>query len=380
MRINQNIAAQNAYRNLSVTQGQQSKSLERLSSGFRINRAADDAAGLAISEKLRGQVGGLKQAVSNAQNGISLLQTAEGALNESHSILQRMRELAVQSANDTNTDADRGQIQKEVNQLAEELTRIGDSTEFNPRTLLNGDLGSTGLTFQIGANEGQTLEVTIGDMRAAALGVATAGTATAATTTGSGAVGTPTAGDLVFSVDGGTDITVTLTGGETAADVVTAINTAAGSTVASESGGVLTLTSGTTGAASSIEIKASTTDLAELGFATGTDNGSDAGAGSAVDVSTQTAASDAITTIQTAIDSVSDQRSTLGAAQNRLDHTINNLNVAAENLSASESRIRDTDMAAEMMAFTRSQILSQAGTAMLAQANQVPQSVLSLLR
>jgi flagellin len=286
MRINQNIAAMNAYRNLSATQGQQARSLERLSSGFRINRAADDAAGLAISEKLRGQVNGINQAVSNAQNGISLIQTAEGALNESHSILQRMRELAVQSANDTNTADDRTKIQAEVTELTKELTRIAQTTEFNTKKILNGDgttattgtLDSTvALTFQIGANEGQTLGVTIGNMDAASLGVETAGVA--------------------------------------------------------------------------------------------------------VDVSsTQGAATAAITTIQSAIDEVSTQRSSLGAVQNRLDHTINNLSVASENLAASESRIRDTDMAAEMMKFTRSQILSQAGTAMLAQANQVPQSVLQLLQ
>lgn len=280
LQINQNVAALNAYRNLSVTDGQLSKSLERLSSGLRINRAADDAAGLAISEKLRGQVKGLNQAVANAQNGISLIQTAEGALNESHSILQRMRELAVQSANDTNTSADRAQIQKEVDQLASELTRISDTTEFNTKKLLDGSF--TGAQFQIGANADQTLSVSIGAMDAANLGVGT--------------------------LDGVTGVT------------------------------------------------------------TGLDVSTDAGT-----------ASTAITTIQTAIDSVSSQRSTLGAVQNRLDHTINNLNVAAENLTASESRIRDTDMAKEMTSFTRAQILSQAGTAMLAQANQVPQNVLRLL-
>ncbi|MFC5997339.1 flagellin [Quadrisphaera sp. GCM10027208] len=280
LQINQNVAALNAYRNLSVTDGQLSKSLERLSSGLRINRAADDAAGLAISEKLRGQVKGLNQAVANAQNGISLIQTAEGALNESHSILQRMRELAVQSANDTNTSADRTQIQKEVDQLASELTRISDTTEFNTKKLLDGSF--TAAQFQIGANADQTLSVSIGAMDAQTLGVGT--------------------------LDGATGVTTGL------------------------------------------------------------------------DVSTDAAtASSAITTIQTAIDSVSSQRSTLGAVQNRLDHTINNLNVAAENLTASESRIRDTDMAKEMTSFTRAQILSQAGTAMLAQANQVPQSVLRLL-
>ncbi|MEX2658105.1 MAG: flagellin [Acidimicrobiales bacterium] len=273
MRINQNITAMNAYRNLSVTQGQQSKSLERLSSGFRINRAADDAAGLAISEKLRSQVKGLNTAVANAQNGVSLIQTAEGALNESHAILQRMRELAVQSANDTNTADDRVQIGKEVDALKAELTRIGNNTEFNGQTLLDGSFSGT---LQIGANAGQTLNVTASDMRATALGDTT-------------------------KID-------------------------------------------------------------------------------AIDVTTQTGASSAITSLDAAIEQVSGQRADLGAVQNRLEHTINNLNVASENLAASESRIRDTDMAKEMLAFTRAQILSQAGTAMLAQANQVPQGVLQLLQ
>jgi flagellin len=285
LRINQNIAAMNSYRNLSVTDGQMSKSLEKLSSGFRINRAADDAAGLAISEKLRGQVNGLNTASSNAQNAISLVQTAEGALNETHSILQRVRELAVQSSNDTNTTADRGAIQEEVNALAKELNRIGNTTEFNTQKVLDGSF--TAKQFQVGANQGQSLSVSISDMRGGALGVA---------------------------VDG-------------------------------------------TGAANNTE--------AAVGL----------------DVSTtQAAANTAIGTLDTAIASVSAQRSKLGAVQNRLEHTVNNLNVSAENLAASESRIRDTDMAKEMMAFTRSQILTQAGTAMLAQANQAPQGVLSLLR
>jgi flagellin len=294
LRINQNIAAMNSYRNLSVTDGQMSKSLEKLSSGFRINRAADDAAGLAISEKLRGQVAGLNTASSNAQNAISLVQTAEGALNETHSILQRVRELAVQSSNDTNTDADRGAIQKEVDALAKELNRIGNTTEYNTKKLLSGgDTTGTAagagasLTFQIGANKGQSLTVSIADMRGGALGV---------------------------SVDA-------------------------------------------MGAASYDE----------------TAKGLDVS-------SSQTAASNAIATLDTAIATVSGQRADLGAVQNRLEHTVNNLNVSSENLAASESRIRDTDMAKEMMAFTRSQILSQAGTAMLAQANQAPQGVLSLLR
>lgn len=273
MIINHNISALNAWRGLSQTNSALAKSLEKLSSGMRINRAADDAAGLAISEKMRGQISGLNQAIRNAQDGISLIQTAEGALNETHSILQRMRQLAVQSANDTNTDADRAQIQAEVNQLIEEIDRIANNTEFNTQVLMAGAFSGSGagLVFHIGANSGQSLVLQIGNMGASALGV------------------------------------------------------------------------------------------------------------SGLSVSTQGTANAAITTIQSAIDRVSNQRSSLGAVQNRLEHTIANLGVAAENLSAAESRIRDVDMALEMMNFTRNQILVQAGTAMLAQANLAPQAVLKLL-
>ncbi|MEW6423867.1 MAG: flagellin [Bacillota bacterium] len=273
MIINHNISALNAWRGLSQTNSALAKSLEKLSSGMRINRAADDAAGLAISEKMRGQINGLNQAVRNAQDGISLIQTAEGALNETHSILQRMRQLAVQAANDTATSADRARIQEEVDQLVAEIGRIADTTEFNTQKLLNGSFASK--IFHIGANASQNMTITISNMGASALGLITS------------------AGNI--------------------------------------------------------------------------------------SVSTQSAADAAITKIQSAIDRVSAQRSELGAIQNRLEHTIANLGVAAENLSAAESRIRDVDMAQEMMNFTRNQILVQAGTAMLAQANMAPQAVLKLL-
>ncbi len=276
MRIQTNIESLNAYRNLNTTNRAMSRSLERLSSGFRINRAADDAAGMAISEKMRSQIGGLRQAVRNAQDGISLIQTAEGALNETHTILQRIRELAVQAATETYDDSDVAALQEEVSQLIEELDRIADETEFNQKTLLDGSLDSTAeggesLNIHIGANAGQSIAVDIGDMSASALGI-------------------------------------------------------------------------------------DTIDLRDAG-------GADA----------------AITAVSTAIDDVSSQRSELGAVQNRLDHTITNLEVAAENLTAAESRIRDVDMAAEMMDFTKNQILTQAGVAMLAQANMAPQAVLQLL-
>ena len=274
LQINTNVAAMNAYRNLSSTQGSMATSLERLSSGLRINRAADDAAGLAISEKLRAQTNGLNQATSNAQDAISLVQTAEGALNETHSILQRMRQLSVQSANDTNTDDDRAAIQKEVTALNSELDRIAGTTQFNGQNLLDGTGGTAKdgkFAFQVGANTGQTVTVTFA--------------------------------------------------------------------------------------------KADTTTL---------------GTG-ALDVSTSAGASSALTAIDAAIKTVSGNRADLGAVQNRLQHTINSLNVASENSAAAESRIRDTDMAKEMTSFTRSQILQQAGVSMLAQANSAPQSVLKLL-
>ncbi len=292
LRVNNNVAALNAYRNLTVSEGQQSKSLEKLSSGFRINRAADDAAGLAISESLRSQVGGLKVAGRNAQDGVSVVQTAEGALTEVHSMLQRMRDLAVQ-ANNTGANGGAGSesvkaANAEVTQLKEAITQIASTTQFNGKQLLDGS--SSPLTFQVGANAGEELEVELKNVKATNLG----------TTDATGAI---VAGKSIDSID---------------------------------------FTQATS---------ASTVD-----------------------------AKDAIQVIDDAIKSVSAFRGGLGAAQNRLEHTIANLSVTAENLSASESRIRDADMAQEMLGFTRSQILSQAGTAMLAQANQSSQGVLSLLR
>jgi len=401
--INQNIAALNSYRNLSVTQNDLSKSLEKLSSGFRINRAADDAAGLAISEGLRSQVGGLKVAVRNAQDGISVVQTAEGALTETHSILQRMRDLSVQAANTGGLSADaKGNIQSEMSQLNSELTRIADTTQFNGAKLLDGTY--TQGTFQVGANVGEVIEVSIGtSMSANGLGVDTidvqtdaqAGyvrglevgdevtAATSASSTFTFDATGITATDAAFTVAiDGTSKTVQLnTGGiNTADELVSALNTAFGSAVASNDAGAITIASATTGTTSTVAFTTST------GGASNTDDAAGAAAVLA-DAAAVTAndalasgADKAIKAIDVAIKSVSTTRADLGAVQNRFDHTVKNLNVAVENLSASESRIRDTDMASEMVQFTRAQILSQAGTAMLAQANQIPQGVLSLLR
>jgi len=298
MIINTNVAALNSYNQLSKTNKNMQQSLERLSSGSRINKAADDAAGLAISEKMNAQTRGLAQAQRNAQDGISMIQTAEGALKETHSMLQRMRELSVQASNDTNTVEDRAQIQKEIHQLSTQIQDISDQTQFNTKELLNGDLAGSGAqVFQVGANDGEELSVEINNM-----GVASSG--------------------LNVEAQNVTDV--------------------------SDSGVVSFDTSG-------------------------------AMTNNTINVTTQSGASSAIATIDSAIQSVSDERSKLGAVQNRLDHTINNLSATEENLTAANSRIKDVDMAKEMMNMSKQQILSQAGTAMLAQANQMPQGVLQLL-
>jgi flagellin len=277
MRINHNIAALNTHRQLNSASEAQGKSMEKLSSGLRINRAGDDAAGLAISEKMRGQIRGLDMASKNAQDGISVIQTAEGALNEVHSILQRQRELAVQSASDTNVTADRTAIGDEFAQLTAEVQRITDQTEFNGMKLLNKTANTNGvLKIQVGANSTQSMDLKL----------------------------------------------------DTAGVDLTAVNTA-------------------------------------LGLAK---------------VDSQTNADAALTSLDTQIASVSSGRSYLGATQNRLEHTISNLDNSSENLTAAESRIRDVDMAKEMMNQTKNSILSQAAQAMLAQANQQPQGVLQLLR
>ena len=327
MRINHNISALNTYRQLTVNVTASSKSLEKLSSGYRINRAGDDAAGLAISEKMRGQIRGLEMASKNAQDGISLIQTAEGALNETHAILQRMRELAVQSATDTNTDDDRAELQKEVEQLLEEIDRIANNTEFNTKKLLDGSFKDA--VFQIGANAGQTVTLSIGKMD----------------TSVSGAGGVPSGGGASGGVSGASGVSGGVSGG-------------------GASGGV----SGASGASGGVSGGGGGTTVSGAGL--GIAN---------VNISTQAGASAAITTIQNAINKVSSERAKLGAIQNRLEHTINNLGTAAENLTASESRIRDVDMAKEIMEFTKNSILQQAAQAMLAQANMQPQGVLQLL-
>lgn len=270
MVVQHNLSAMNTSRQLTGVQSALSKSTEKLSSGYRINRAGDDAAGLSISEKMRSQIRGLNRASDNAQDGISLIQVAEGALNESHAILQRMNELATQAANDTNTSTDRTAIQAEIDQLTSEIDRIQSTTQFNSMNLLDGKFTKKNL--QVGALSGQKISISISKMDAATIGIQ--------------------------------------------------------------------------------DIKVSSFD----------------------------SAGKAMKSIQSAINFVSTQRSTLGALQNRLEHTINNLDTTAENTQAAESRIRDTDMADEMVKFSKNNILSQAGQSMLAQANQQTQGVLSLIQ
>ncbi|WP_107942116.1 flagellin [Metasolibacillus fluoroglycofenilyticus] len=386
MRIQHNISALNTHRNLAFNNTQASKNLEKLSSGYKINRAGDDAAGLAISEKMRGQIRGLDMATKNANDSISLIQTAEGALNESHAILQRMRELAVQASNDTNVNEDRIALQKEVQQLKEELTRISTDTEFNTQKLLNGSFEDK--VFHIGANGDQNIRLSIGDTSAFELSLAKetkasgdysiySGTdAVAEFMSGGTAVITTSGGAaLQFTKSGnGTDWKKsdgTASGQVTDAATIAWLNGQGSDKVDGKTSGV-TLGDGLAG-----YINTSGQNL--FYTSTAAKAGSTVHAGSTVDLTSQTGANDAIATIDAALKSISDTRSNLGAVQNRLEHTINNLGATSENLTAAESRIRDTDMAAEMMAFTKNNILMQAAQSMLAQANQQPQGVLQLL-
>ena len=375
LRINQNIDAINSYRNLSVTQNQMSKSLEKLSSGFRINRAADDAAGLAISEGLRSQIGGLKVAVRNTQDGVSVVQTAEGALTETHSILQRMRDLAVQSANDSNDSDSRNAINAEATALKSELTRIADKTTFNNVNLLDGSF--TAKEFQVGYAANDTITVSISSGAGASGGEVH-------TTSGAAVSGADfTTADWNIT-QGGVSVDVDLSAATGTLSAVTTLNADAGfaANFLAEQGdnGELVITSKQSGVTTDIAVTdgAGATLGASADGTTGGFNAAGLGVDT-IDLSSQSGATSAITALDTAIGNVSTARANLGALQNRFEHTINNLNVTSENLSASESRIRDTDMAQEMTNFTRTQILTQAGTAMLSQANQASQGILRLL-
>ena len=396
LRINQNTAAVNAYRNLTVTDGQMAKSLEKLSSGFRINRAADDAAGLSISEGLRSQVGGTKVAIRNAQDGISVVQTAEGALSEVHSILQRMRDLSVQASNTGSQDAAAvAAAQKEVDGLVSELNRISDTTSFGQTKLLDGTFGKTQSKSSAAASFSTTTIAAGNDT--GTLDLSSYGLGTVTVTLNQAAYSTPQA--LTDEFNRGIRAAVTAAGGVgDEVKVSHTVNAATGQVTfsvkgrdatkaftiagaeaafATHLGGAVTGASALSGAGGTFQVGAKTTAADQITVAISDIDATTIGVGA---LNLSTSPSGAITAIDTAISTISGLRADLGAVQNRFEHTIANLSVAVENLSASESRIRDTDMAAEMVEFTRAQILTQAGTAMLAQANQAPQQVLQLLR
>ncbi len=449
MVVQHNMQAANANRMLGITTSAQSKSTEKLSSGYKINRAADDAAGLAISEKMRSQIRGLDRASTNAQDGISVVQTAEGALNEVHSMLQRMNELATQAANDTNTSKDRSQIQLEIDQLTSEIDRVSSTTQFNTMNLLDGNF--TGKNLQVGSLSGQTIELNIGKMSAEGLGlkgeVADPITGQHAILTESNITKDASAytnTDLTKSFDGTDKMAVDTTyiydksrniwhkdGDPTATDAgfklkdnftaddgatiktgATTATTAASATGLKQGGAKVqtsdvhitdaklkNLTDGVykfdgtnwvnesdpTKTIAKADVTDGAAEIAATNDSTITLKGYQAADADHVKdlslkVDSFANAGDAMDRIQKAIDKVSTQRAELGAVQNRLEHTIANLDNVSENTQSAESRIRDTDMAKEMVNYSKNNILMQAGQSMLAQANQSNQGVLSLLQ
>lgn len=378
--INTNIASLNAQRNLNTSQNSLNTSLQRLSSGLRINSAKDDAAGLAISERMTSQIKGLTVAQRNANDGISLAQTAEGALGEISSNLQRIRELAVQASNGTNTQVDRDALDAEVTQLKSEIQRVAEQTTFNGTKLLDGSF--TGVAFQVGADAGQTITVSsIANAQTAALGgTLTRYTAAISAASLTGYATAIAAGGVTIN---GTDIGAIAAAGnaqERAGQLVEAINRVSSTTNVGASydavSGQITLTSN-----AAITV-AGTTDAATVaGWANGSVGASTSTTGiTALTVSSFTNAQQTITQIDNALKSVNTSRANLGAIQNRFASTISNLSSTTENLSAARSRIQDADYAVETANLSRTQILQQAGTAMLAQAKALPQNVLSLLQ
>lgn len=384
MRIQHNISALNAHRQLMGNNNAIGKNLEKLSSGYRINRAGDDAAGLAISEKMRGQIRGLNQAQSNAQDGISLIQTAEGGLNETHAILQRMRELAVQSANGTYKDeVDRANINKEVEALKNEIDRIAESTHFNKINLLDGTLGG----YEVDSSSFSDTGIKAVSMSGGKLGTgATNITLTAAQTTNDITISTTVDGLSFDPVVNGNTVTFTAivdTSEATADDakkyeglVITVVK---GSTVPSGSDATYDLSVATAGKGVTFQIGANGVDNQQVTLSVGDMSSKGIGV-DGISVATQDEAAAAIAKIDEAINIVSGTRADLGALQNRLEHTVNNLGTTSENLTSAESRIRDVDMAKEMMELTKNNILAQASQVMLAQANTLPQGVLQLLQ
>ena len=404
MVVQHNLTAMNANRQLGVTTGGQAKSSEKLSSGYRINRAGDDAAGLKISEKMRSQVRGLNKASSNAQDGVSLIQTAEGALNEAHSILQRMNELAVQGANDTNESIDRDAINQELDALTAELDRIASTTQFNKQNLLDGTFQDKNL--QVGANTNQRISITITSMNAAAIGLTSFNYQASAGKAGvSGKLG----GSYLkgYDVNGTTYQTGTsaqlaavnaaktntklisakiqLTISTNDSNVFKVVSAGNSFKYATFSAAVATATKlvsaeakkeySTAGSLNAHQMLSQWDAVASVAAVPATSKKA-----TGANVATYEAANKTISMVQAAINKVSEQRSALGALQNRLEHTIANLDNVAENTQAAESRIRDTDMASEMVEYSKNNILAQAGQSMLAQSNQSTQGVLSLLQ
>ena len=363
MIINHNMGAANAIRQMGVNQSKSNQSMEKLSSGLRINKAGDDAAGLAISEKMRAQIRGLDQASANAQDGISLIQTAEGALSETHSILQRMREITVQSQNDTNTDDDRAALDKEYQALNTEVTRIGEQTQFNTKNLLSGEL--------------KTSVTSAADSLTASNGIVEIKTNGAKV--GAGYTLKVDGNDITLS-DGTKSETITIakpTGFDTkeinfgSLGISVEVNSALTDIAATNTFDI----SGTGSISLQIGSNSAQTMTIDIGDMTANGLGIDT-----TSIDNKVNADAALGSLDTAIKDVSDERAKLGAFQNRLEHTINNLGTSSENLTSAESRIRDVDMAKEMSEFSKNNILSQAAQAMLAQANNQPQQVLQLLR
>lgn len=382
--VNTNIASLNTQRNLNTSSNALNTSLQRLSTGSRINSAKDDAAGLQIANRLTSQVNGLNVAVKNSNDGISMAQTAEGALQQSTTILQRMRDLSLQSANGSNSDGERKALNSEVSELKKELNRISNTTTFGGKKLLDGNFGTT--TFQVGSAANETISVKIDEMSTASLKGKYYEGSIAASTGPATASGTITVSGTVNGTDFSVDVAIAsgATAVQISQSVATAINDAnIGVGAFVDDTGATTLvsgqnTDGTENALSALSIS-------------GTVAGAGAGAYTAatavtetemtnIDVSTVQGAQESVIVIDQAIQAIDKQRADLGAVQNRFENTIGNLQNIAENVSAARGRIQDTDFAAETANLTKNQILQQAGTAILSQANQLPQAVLSLLQ
>ncbi|MBA4141912.1 MAG: flagellin [Nitrosospira sp.] len=383
--INTNVVSLNAQRNLNSSQDALATSLQRLSSGLRINSAKDDAAGLAISERMTSQIRGLNQAVRNANDGISMSQTAEGALGEIGNNLQRIRELAVQSRNSSNSVSDRTALNNEVQQLKAEIDRVASTTAFNGIKLIDGSF--TNQAFQVGANVGETISITsLANAQAAALGTTTtyaANVTGVAATAFTATTDDIAAGDLTIN---GTSVGAITAGGSAIAQgaaIAAAINTVSGTTnvtATADGAGLVTLTN--TSGSTTVVAMSGTATTARTGLTAGTTavTTTSVAGFSALDISSTAGADTAIASMDSALSALNAARADLGAYQNRFSSAVSNLQTTAENLSASRSRIVDADFASETATLSRNQVLQQAGTAMLAQANALPQSVLALLR